>query len=109
MTTSSTPRPTTSELIDSRPLTGHQKNLIALVIVANISEFFDLLLIGFVVSLLTEPWNLTGFEAAWILGASGAGTVLGAILWGPWRTASDDVPPSSGAWCCSPSSPHSPS
>ncbi|MDO5066163.1 MAG: MFS transporter [Propionibacteriaceae bacterium] len=82
MTTSPDARPTTSELIDSRPLTKNQKNLISLVIVANISEFFDMFLIGFVVSLLTKPWNLTGFEAAWILGASGAGTVLGAILWG---------------------------
>lgn len=82
MTTTPSARPTASELIDSRPLTGNQKNLIALVIVANIAEFFDMFLIGFVVSLLTKPWNLTGFEAAWILGASGAGTVLGAILWG---------------------------
>lgn len=76
--------PTTSalELIDSRPLTRNQKNLVALAVVGNISEFFDIFLIGFVVSLLTKPWNLTGTEAGIILACSGLGTVIGAIMWG---------------------------
>ncbi len=82
MTTHNSTRGTASEQIDSRPLTKNQKNLIALVIVANISEFFDMFLIGFVVSLLTKPWNLTGWEAGIILACSGLGTVVGAILWG---------------------------
>lgn len=73
---------TANEQIDARPLTKNQKNLIALVIVANISEFFDMFLIGFVVSLLTTPWQLTGWEAGIILACSGLGTVAGSILWG---------------------------
>ncbi|WP_291794997.1 MFS transporter [Cellulomonas sp.] len=68
--------------IDNRPLTGHQKNLIGLVVVGNISEFFDMFLIGFVVSLLVKPWNLTGIEAGTILACSGLGTVIGAVMWG---------------------------
>ena len=68
--------------IDSRPLTGHQKSLIGLAIVGNISEFFDMFLIGFVVSLLTKPWKLTGTETGVILACSGLGTVVGAIMWG---------------------------
>ena len=68
--------------IDSRPLTGHQKSLIGLAIVGNISEFFDMFLIGFVVSLLTKPWNLTGTETGVVLACSGLGTVVGAIMWG---------------------------
>ena len=55
------------EQIDSRPLTGHQRSIIALAIVANISEFFDMFLIGFAVSLLTKPWKLTGTETGVIL------------------------------------------
>lgn len=39
-------------------------------------------LIGFVVSLLTGPWQLTGMEAGVILACSGLGTVMGAIIWG---------------------------
>ena len=71
-----------AQQIDSRPITSHQRSLIGLAIVGNISEFFDMFLIGFVVSLLTTPWNLTGMEAGIILACSGLGTVIGAIMWG---------------------------
>ncbi|MCH8611957.1 MFS transporter [Arsenicicoccus dermatophilus] len=73
---------TAYDQIDARPLTGHQKSLIGLVVTGNLAEFFDMFLIGFVVSLLTKPWKLTGFEAGTILACSGLGTVVGAILWG---------------------------
>ena len=59
MSTSTTPKQSALDLIDSRPLTRNQKNLVALAVVGNISEFFDIFLIGFVVSVLTKPWNLT--------------------------------------------------
>ena len=71
--------PNALEQIDSRPLSRHHKSLIALVIVLNISEFFDMFLIGFVVSLLTKPWNLSGTQIGIILACSGLGTVIGAI------------------------------
>lgn len=77
-----TPALTATQQIDSRPLTKNQKSLISLVVIANISEFFDMFLIGFVVSLLTKPWGLTGLEAGVILACSGLGTVIGAIMWG---------------------------
>ncbi|WP_223848149.1 MFS transporter [Bifidobacterium tissieri] len=70
------------EQIDSRPLTGHQKSIIGLVIAGNIAEFFDMFLIGFVVALLSDAWRLTGIEAGVILACSGLGTVIGAIMWG---------------------------
>ncbi|WP_202961752.1 MFS transporter [Bifidobacterium psychraerophilum] len=73
---------TAYEQIDENPLTRHQKSLIGLTIVGNISEFFDMFLIGFVVSLLTDAWKLTGLEAGVILACSGLGTVVGSIMWG---------------------------
>lgn len=81
-TGTTSPGLTATQQIDSRPLTRNQKSLIGLVVVGNISEFFDMFLIGFVVSLLTVPWHLTGLEAGIILACSGLGTVLGAIVWG---------------------------
>lgn len=72
-------RPSALEQIDSRPLSRHHKSLIGLVIVLNISKFFDMFLIGFVVSLLTKPWNLSGTQTGIILACSGLGTVIGAI------------------------------
>ena len=53
MSTSTATKQSALDLIDSRPLTRNQKNLVALAIVGNISEFFDIFLIGFVVSVLT--------------------------------------------------------
>ncbi|HVO17627.1 MAG TPA: MFS transporter [Anaeromyxobacter sp.] len=75
---------TALQQIDSRPLTKNQKNLIVLAVVGNVSEFFDMFLIGFAVSsLLKDPhWHLRGNEAGWILAMSGLGTVIGAIAWG---------------------------
>ena len=70
------------EQIDSRPLTGHQRSIIALAIVANVSEFFDMFLIGFAVVQLQKEWSLGGFETGVILACSGLGTVLGSVLWG---------------------------
>lgn len=82
MHTSDFAAPNAIQQLDSRPLTGHQRSLIGLVMIGNISEFFDMFLIGFVVSLLVEPWHLTGFQAGAILACSGIGTVVGAVLWG---------------------------
>lgn len=73
---------TAYEQMDSCPLTGHQKSLIGLVVLGNIAEFFDMFLVGFVVSLLTDAWRLTGMEAGVILACSGLGTVIGSIMWG---------------------------
>lgn len=75
---------TALQQIDSRPLTRNQKSLISLAVVGNISEFFDMFLIGFAVNaLLKDPnWHLRGDEAGIILAMSGLGTVIGAIAWG---------------------------
>lgn len=97
MSTSTTPKQSALDLIDSRPLTRNQKNLVALAVVGNISEFFDIFLIGFVVSVLTKPWNLTGTEAGVILACSGLGTVVGSIMWG--RLADKIGRRSSFFWC----------
>lgn len=73
---------TAMEQIDSRPMTRHQKSLLSLAIVGNIAEFFDMFLIGFVVSYLVKPWGLTGIQSGIILALAGLGTVIGAIGWG---------------------------
>ncbi|WEV64669.1 MFS transporter [Bifidobacterium sp. ESL0732] len=73
-----------NQQIDNHPVTGHQKSLIGLAVVGNIAEFFDMFLIGFVISLLTkdQAWQLTGFQSGIVLAGAGVGTVVGSILWG---------------------------
>ncbi|MDO5747215.1 MAG: MFS transporter, partial [Actinomycetaceae bacterium] len=65
-------------------VTSHQKSLIAMTVVGNIAEFFDLFLIGFIIKLLLDDpaWNLTGIQAGIIGAAAGVGTVVGAVMWG---------------------------
>ena len=75
---------TAPEQIDNHRLTGHQISLISMAIIGNVSEFFDMFLIGFIVNLLTNApgWGLTGFHSGIILAGAGLGTVLGSIAWG---------------------------
>ena len=91
MSTSTTAAPagapagrTAAQQIDNHRLTGHQKSLITMAILGNVSEFFDMFLIGFIVNLLiADPaWHLTGFHSGVILAGAGLGTVLGSITWG---------------------------
>ncbi len=75
---------TAAQQIDNHRLTGHQRSLISMAIVGNVSEFFDMFLIGFIVNILiSDPsWHLTGFHSGVILAGAGLGTVLGSITWG---------------------------
>lgn len=93
------PEMTALEQIDAMPLTRNQRSIIYLVILGNISEFFDIFIIGFAVSsLLKDPsWHLKGYEAGWIIAMSGLGTVIGAILWG--RLADKIGRKASFFWC----------
>lgn len=51
---------TAYEQIDSRPLTGHQKSLVALAVIGNIAEFFDIFMVGFVISGMLNLWLNSG-------------------------------------------------
>lgn len=50
--------------------------------VSNTVEFFDLFVVGFILSIIAVPWGLTLAQSAVILLAGGLGTTLDALFWG---------------------------
>ncbi len=71
-----------ARLDDAKSLTWNQYKIVAAAIIGDMLEFFDYYLIAFVLPFIIKPWQLTGMSSAVILLSSGAGAILGAIIWG---------------------------
>src|SRR5919202_59099 len=65
-----------------KKLTPNQWKLICTANVADLLDFFDFFLIGYVTAALTKEWSLSYGEGGAILLASGLGAVPGAMIWG---------------------------
>ena len=63
-------------------LTSNQWKLICTANVADLLDFFDFFLIGYVTAALTMEWSLSYGQGGAILLASGLGAVPGAFIWG---------------------------
>ena len=71
------------ELLEQqKKLTANQWKLICTANLADLLDFFDFFLIGYVTAALTKQWSLTYWEGGAILLASGLGAVPGAFFWG---------------------------
>ena len=71
------------ELLErQKKLTANQWKLICTANVADLLDFFDFFLIGYVTAALTKEWSLTYWQGGAILLASGLGAVPGAFIWG---------------------------
>jgi len=71
------------ELLEhQRKLTANQWKLIVTGNLADLLDFFDFFLIGYVLAFITKEWQLTYWQGAVILLSSGLGAVPGAFLWG---------------------------
>src|SRR5207237_668491 len=65
-----------------KKLTANQWKLICTANLADLLDFFDLFLIGYVTAALTKEWSLTYLQGGAILMASGIGAPPGAWLCG---------------------------
>ncbi len=63
-------------------LTTNQWKLIVTGNLADLLDFFDFFLIGYVLAFIAKEWQLTYWQGAMILLASGIGAVPGAFFWG---------------------------
>src|SRR6516164_6090737 len=70
------------ELLErQKRLTVNQWKLICTANLADLLDFFDLFLIGYVTAALTKEWSLTYWQGGVILMASGIGAPPGAFVW----------------------------
>ena len=69
-------------LEQQKKLTANQWKLIATANLADLLDFFDFFLIGYVLAFITKEWQLTYWQGAVILLSSGIGAVPGAFFWG---------------------------
>lgn len=67
---------------DQTNLSGNQRLLLVLIGVGSMLEFWDAYLIGFIMAFLIKPWGLTYGIMGTVLLASGAGAILGGVVWG---------------------------
>jgi MFS transporter, putative metabolite:H+ symporter len=71
------------ELLErQKRLTANQWKLICTANIADLLDFFDFFLIGYVTAALTKEWQLPYWQGGAILLASGLGAVPGAFIWG---------------------------
>src|SRR5207245_11700837 len=71
------------ELLDQQPkLTPNQGKIFTAATIGDMLDFFDFLLIAFVLAFIVKDWNLTYGESGAILLASGISAPLGSIIWG---------------------------
>ena len=69
-------------LEQQKKLTTNQWKLICTANIADLLDFFDFFLIGYVTAALTKEWSLTYWQGGAILLASGLGAAPGAMFWG---------------------------
>jgi putative MFS transporter len=69
-------------LEQQKKLTANQWKLIATANLADLLDFFDFFLIGYVLAFVSKEWQLTYWQGAVILLSSGIGAVPGAFFWG---------------------------
>src|SRR5256884_6395055 len=69
-------------LEQQKRLTGNQWKLICTANIADLLDFFDFFLIGYITAALTKEWSMPYWQGGAILLASGLGAVPGAFIWG---------------------------
>src|ERR1700740_584693 len=65
-----------------KKLTINQWKIFAAATIADMLDFFDFLLIAFILAFVVKDWNLTYGQGAVILLASGVSAPFGSLVWG---------------------------
>jgi MFS transporter, putative metabolite:H+ symporter len=74
-------------LLDSAPLNRRYWTNFSLLSLITVLEFFDFLIVGFLVAVLGPQWHLTYGQSAVILYSGGVGAIVGAVVFGAFADA----------------------
>ena len=66
----------TFEQIDQSPMTRRQYGILTAAILADMLEFFDFFMLGFILSFIVGPWELTYAQTAFLVLTSGVGAIV---------------------------------
>jgi benzoate transport len=72
------------QIVDQGPMRGFQWLAIAVCVVLNMIDGFDVLVMAFTASSVTAQWSLSGAELGMLLSAGLLGMALGSLLLAPW-------------------------
>lgn len=70
--------------VDQRPMTRFQWSVIALCMVLNMIDGFDVLVMAFTASAVSAHWQLSGAQLGFLLSAGLFGMAGGSLLIAPW-------------------------
>jgi benzoate transport len=71
-------------LMDRGPMSGHQWGAVALCVLLNVVDGFDILVMAFTANGVTREWGLTGSELGLLLSSGLVGMALGTLFLAPW-------------------------
>lgn len=70
--------------LDDGPMTRFQWSIVAVCVLLNMIDGFDVLVMAFTASSVTAEWGLTGAQTGLLLSAGLVGMALGSLLVAPW-------------------------
>src|ERR1700742_1954671 len=74
-------------LFDNAPLNRRYWIIFVLVAAVFVFDFFDFLVVGYLLAAVAPEWHLTYGESAIILYSGGVGAICGAVIWGSMADA----------------------
>jgi MFS transporter, putative metabolite:H+ symporter len=74
-------------MFDEAPLNARYWTIFALMSAVFVFDFFDFLVVGYLLAAVNKEWHLTYGQAATILYSGGIGAIVGAVLFGSFADA----------------------
>ncbi|HML11181.1 MAG TPA: MFS transporter, partial [Stellaceae bacterium] len=74
-------------MFDNAPLNARYWTIFALMAAVFVFDFFDFLVVGYLLAAVNQEWHLTYGQSAIILYSGGVGAIVGAVLFGAFADA----------------------